>query len=967
MVKPAIALLFLVFEKILKLQTYQLLIPRVSFLCLTIVSLLLVLSGCSTSQKTQSEWAKLETVDYFSQPVPIIASSNISINKVSLKDKDKERQTYRASKKRSNDLLHTQLKVAFNWNKAELIGQAHLTLKPFYYPTNKVVLDAKGFEIKQVALIKQQDTIALPYRYLNKMQLHIQLDTIYTRKQPYELYIDYIAKPEELVAENDYFTSENKGLYFINRQGTTKNKPTQIWTQGETESSSCWFPTIDSPNERATQELWITVAEKYTSISNGLLVNSTINKDGTRTDYWKQTHPHAPYLTALAISEFAVVEDKWRDIAVNYYVEPEYKAYAKDIFGQTPEMMEFFSNLLDYDFPWEKYSQAVVRDFVASAMENTSIVLFDESMHLTKQELISGDHEDIIAHELIHHWFGNLVTCESWSNLALNEAFANYGEYLWFEHKYGKKPADYHLHKNLRYYLAEAESKQLPIIRFYYEDREDMFDRHSYQKGGRALHMLRNYLGDEAFFASIRLYLKQQAYKAVEVHDLRLAFEEVTGEDLNWFFNQWFLNEGHPILEINYDYDDNKKQAIVRIEQLQVAEGIPLFKLPIDIDVYHTDGSVKRERVVLNQVENTFYFDAAHEPQLINVDADKVLLGEKIDNKSMEGYLYQYYHAPSYMDKLEAIVAFEIHQQNNLNATNGLLAAMQDDFWAIRKQAVEAFRVTGEQANKNLVHNLIQLAQEDTAPQVRAAALERLSEYNDEKLVILFAKAINDPSYMVVATALLNLYDMAPDVALDGAGSVEHTNNSTISNLVARIYAEKGGAEKQQYFEEKLDTAETVERYSLIEYYGDFLNRSGDVAVDRGLPILSRIATEDRNWWIRLNATEAITDIKNIYTIQRNSLSKQVPNGTNMPINKNEAINFDKYRHPEINPIIEQEGQLNKEAMEEIKLKKEMSVSTNVLTNIQALNSRISRIEQILQQIKAQETNKKVLEYYQDL
>ncbi len=233
-------------------------------------------------------------------------------------------------------------------------------------------------------------------------------------------------------------------MYFINADGSDKNKPTQIWTQGETEASSCWFPTIDAPNQKTSQEIYITVPNKFVTLSNGKLISQTKNGNN-RTDYWKMDQKHAPYLFFMGVGEYEIIKDSYKNIPVNYYVEKEYAPYAKDIFGLTPEMIGFFSDKLGVEYPWNKYSQIVGRDYVSGAMENTTAVIHGEQAYQKPGQLIDENvQENTIAHELFHHWFGNLVTSESWSNLTLNESFANYSEYLWREHKYGKVDAEMH-------------------------------------------------------------------------------------------------------------------------------------------------------------------------------------------------------------------------------------------------------------------------------------------------------------------------------------------------------------------------------------------------------------------------------------------------------------------------------------------------------------------------------------------
>jgi aminopeptidase N len=437
---------------------------------------------------------------------------------------------YQAAESRINDLLHTKLDVSFDWSKQYLYGKATITAKPYFYPTSKLILDARGMEIKEVSLLetiinsessvkdKKKAPVAetkttskkpLTYTYTDEL-LTIDLGKEYKNTEEYTIYIEYTAKPNELKKKGGSAAiTDDKGLYFINPEGKEKNKPMEIWTQGETQSSSVWYPTIDHPNERQTQEIYMTVDKKYTTLSNGELIFSTDNGDGTRTDYWKAELPFAPYLSMMAVGEFAVVKDNpWRGKEVNYYVEKEFEPYAKAIFGNTAEMLEFYSNKLGVEYPWNKYSQVVVRDYVSGAMENVSATLHGEFMNTTDRELLDGDHEDVIAHELFHQWFGDLVTCESWSNLPLNESFATYGEYLWIEHKYGLDAADLHSAQSRSGYLAESARKQVSLIRFQYDDKEDMFDGHSYNKGGQVLHMLRKYVGDDAFFASLKLYLQ---------------------------------------------------------------------------------------------------------------------------------------------------------------------------------------------------------------------------------------------------------------------------------------------------------------------------------------------------------------------------------------------------------------------------------------------------------------------------
>jgi len=597
-----------------------------------------------------------------------------------------ERAVYQASNTKLFDLLHTKLDVKFNWEKAYLYGKAELTLKPYFHANNTLALNARGFDINKVQLVGEEN-IDLKYNY-DGLMLIVDLDKEYTRNDTLKLFVDYTAKPDELTLGGSDAISSDKGLYFINPRGEEKDKPQQIWTQGETQSNSAWFPTIDSPNERCTGEIAITVEDKYKTLSNGILNLQTINADGTRTDYWEMDQPHAPYLFMMAIGEFSVTKETWNGIDVDYYLEKDYAPYANDIFGLTTEMLEFYSKRIGVTYPWKKYSQIVVRDYVSGAMENTTAVIHGEFVQQTKRELIDGSAgEDVIAHELFHHWFGDLVTCESWSNLPLNESFATYGEYLWNEYKYGLDKADYGLRNDLSSYLQQAQENQVDMIRFDYEAREDMFDAHSYQKGGRILHMLRNYLGDDAFFESLKHYLNTNKFTDVEMHELRIACEDVSGEDLNWFFNQWFYASGHPMLNINYEYNDSLKIQNIYISQEQNFNTTPLYKLPIAIDIY-VEGKVERKDVIIDKASNVFSYEISSKPDLVNVDGDKMLLCEKVDSHTYEEWAFMYANAPKYLDRYEAIK--NLAEVNEPFATKIIIDAVGDKFEHIRRTALRS-------------------------------------------------------------------------------------------------------------------------------------------------------------------------------------------------------------------------------------------------------------------------------------
>jgi len=767
---------------------------------------------------------------------------------------------YNASHTRVNDLLHTKLDLRFDWENEQVLGKATLKMKPYFYPTDSVTLDAKNFEFHQVAFAGKD--APLQYEY-DGQQIVIDLGREYTRDEEYEIFIDYTASPNE-TGGSAAITSD-KGLYFIDPRDEDTQKPTQIWTQGETEHNSKWFPTIDKPNERSTQEIYVTVPDEFETLSNGLLLSSEENADGTRTDYWKMDQPHAPYLFMLAIGDFAIVKETWENIPVEYYVEPEYEEHARAIFPYTPEMLTFFSEILDLKYPWQKYSQVVVRDYVSGAMENTTAVIFGEFMQQTERELIDVlDNEKIVAHEMIHHWFGDYVTTESWANLTMNEGFANYSEYLWLEYKYGADEADYHLLNEWSGYFNSAQGNMHPLIHFGYDDKEDMFDAHSYNKGGAVLHMLRNYVGDDAFYTALNKYLEENAYSAVEAHDLRLAFEEVTGEDMNWFWNQWFFSQGHPELEVYYNYNDTLQQASVTVVQTQSPEGgtPPIYQIPTAIDIYTAEGK-ERHHVRVTKREQTFTFDVPQAPKLMTFDADRTLLGKIQEDKDENAYAYQFRNAPKFLDRYEAMQNLAYSDQ----AEAIFKEALEDEFWVIRAIAVDFVE---DNTDATVMEHLRDLAKNDPHSTVRATAIGKLATLQDEQVVDIAEHIIeNDRSYTTISVALESLIELDSAAALQYAEKLENVESDEIKAAVSTIYANSGDPKYLPYFEENFNSVDGFSVVSLMESYQMLAADADAETAMNAMTKLKDIATDmSQSLWRRFGATRAINTMASYYEEQ---------------------------------------------------------------------------------------------------
>jgi len=726
---------------------------------------------------------------------------------------------YRETTPKINDLVHTKLDLHFDYKKRYVYGKEWVTLMPHFYPTDTLRFDAKGMDIKNVSIVKNGVNIRLHFVY-DSLSINIKLDKVYLRDEKYTIYLDYTAKPEQLKNVRE----DQHGIYFVNPDSSEKDKPVQIWSQGEPEGSSAWFPTIDHPNQKTTEEITMTVPAKYVTLSNGRLAAQKINGDGTRTDTWKMELPHAPYLFMIAVGDFRIYKDHWRGKEVNYYLEPRSAPFAKEIFGDTPEAIEFFSKVTGVDFPWNKYAEIAVRDYVSGAMENTTATMFGEQGH-NKREFVDRYYDTGPEHELFHQWFGDYVTAESWSNLTLNESFADFGEIIWLEHKYGKDAADEHLQNGLQGYLNNAENAKKPLVSFYYKSVKDVFNGVTYQKGGRILNMLRNYLGEAAFYRGLNIYLKTNAFKSAEAQQLRLAMEEASGLDLNWFFNEWYYGAGHPILNINYRWNDSTKTQTVYLQQTQDGQ---TFTFPMAIDVY-AGGKKERHQVWIRDKADTFYFKVLTKPDLVNVDADKVLVAQKVDDKTLGEFNFQYFNAPLYLDRFEAIEA-AAKNTDDKGARKVLIAALNDRFSGLRQKAIGVLNMKNEDIqnmNADLrsaaLPILVSLAQTDENTLVRAAAIKTLVPLKDPAYLNLFKQALYSPSYEVAGSALFGISQIDPAAAIKLAKGLEMDNEGLLTQAIVGLYASKGTSEQWAFVYNKYMTVGLQDRIHLTQKFAGMI------------------------------------------------------------------------------------------------------------------------------------------------
>jgi aminopeptidase N len=761
-------------------------------------------------------------------------------------------------------IVHTRLEVSPLWTSSQLKAKANLTLLPYFYTQDTLRLDAKGFTIQSPLKVNNQ-TIT-NYVYDNE-RLVIPLGKTFSATDTIKIEINYLANPNNIVVKGSSAIVSDKGLYFINPKNEEKNIPRQFWTQGETQANSCWFPTIDSPNQKHTQDIYIRIENDFTSLSNGILVNQTKNPDGTRTDHWQQKQAHSVYLTMIAAGQFTkVVDPNYKDVEVSYYMEPKFAPYAMGIFGRTPEMIKFYENLLGVKYSWSKYAQIPVRKYVSGAMENSTATVHGKTVLKNNNQLIDGNDDGVIAHELFHHWFGDLVTCESWSNLPLNESFANYSEYLWAAHKNGKEEADYIYVNALNDYFNEATEKREPLIRYKYADKEDMFDAHSYQKGGRVLHMLRMEVGDKAFFKALNYYLEKNKWQNTEIDHLRQAFEHVTGRDMRWFFDQWFLNPGHPKVKIESKIKGKK----IEINASQVLDSAQNMIYNLQIPVTFIQKDKKTERFLrMTKESQSFEITLDADIERVYFNTDGYFLGTLIvGEKSKKQYAQQFQDSLSYYSKIFALEYLLIPEKEGVNpiqdteVRNVFLAALKDPFWRIRQYAVQKFFDYDGDDFLKIEKSLQQIIKNDPKSNVRADGILAVKNFLNPQNELLFREALKDTSYLVRAAGLEALFANNVADAKDLAAKFENIEDINIFSSVANYYSTSSDPSKMNWYIDHIKGLEGIEIYQVMALFGSYLSLLKIEEQSPALPFLKDVALNSNEWFVKLSASQALNLLK---------------------------------------------------------------------------------------------------------
>ncbi|MCA9520815.1 MAG: HEAT repeat domain-containing protein, partial [Myxococcales bacterium] len=482
-----------------------------------------------------------------------------------------------------------------------------------------------------------------------------------------------------------YHGKPRVGLYFVLPDKDHPKRPVSVFSQGETHTNRFWYPAWDFPNMRFTSELLVTVPKPLRALSNGE-PQPTKDNGTTRTFHFKLMKPHSNYLVSLVIGEFAEYTQSWDGIPITSYVAPQDKSLAPLSFRNTAFMMQLFSKLTGVRYPWGRYGQVTVPRYMHGGMENTSLTtLTRDALHDERLEQdIRSD--GLVAHELAHQWFGDLVTCRDWSHIWLNESFATYFSQLYHEAKYGANEFDFRRYRTLAWYWEDPPGQ--PIVSKRYKGTWERFGSHTYAKGAAVLHMLRRELGDSTFFAGIKLYLTRHAFKNVESSDLRKAFEEVSGRNLEPFFDQWLRRDGHPIVRFSWTYEATDKLVVATVEQTQ-KEAAFTMRAPLVL----TDAKGRRtiQMVTLRRKHEVLRIPASGAPTLVELDPRGDLLMKLTVKKGAPELVIQLQRGSQLLSRVRAATAlgrFPNHEP--AYAALEALLKSETEYWGLPRSAADA-------------------------------------------------------------------------------------------------------------------------------------------------------------------------------------------------------------------------------------------------------------------------------------
>ncbi len=691
-----------------------------------------------------------------------------------------------AERVRTFDVRHVRADLAVDLGKEEVRGTVTHTLAPLVPGFDALTLDC-GADLAVAKVTAGPNGSARDCKFTRKGdELAITLDRAYAPGEAFELAVTYSGEPK-------------LGLHFVKPDSDDPKRPLCAWTQGEAEETRYWLPCFDYPNDKASSEMVVTVARAYSVVSNGALIETKENGDGTATYHWKMDTAHVSYLISLAITEFAV----YRDVAagrlpVDYYVlKGVDEATARRALGKTPKMIEFFNEKIGTAYPYPKYAQVCAPEF-GGGMENISATTMTDSVLRDPIASLERDSDSLVAHELAHQWFGDLLTCRDWSTLWLNEGFASYFDPLFTESDRGEDAFRLAMADELRDYIGSDRSVRRPIVEPRFSDPNEMFDSVTYAKGACVLHALRGLIGDDAWWRGIKAYVAAYKEKVVATDDFRKAMEAASGKDLGWFFDQWVYKGGHPELVARWTYEDDDKSVRLAVEQVQgVDELTPLFRLPTTVQVGDESG-VRSVPVLIAGRSQTFVIPCPARPRLVRVDPQGWLPKELKFEKPTDEWIYQLDHAADALGRAEAARALADRKDDKAAVVALNKAWSRETTTAPRLEMIRMLARAGEPCRAGLVE-----AARSTDPRARLAALDALADLKPDPALeplLRSAWANRGETYAARQSALRALAKAKVKDLDDLLASAlqEDANRHSVAAEALKISLEAGGSKARE-------------------------------------------------------------------------------------------------------------------------------------------------------------------------
>jgi aminopeptidase N len=633
-------------------------------------------------------------------------------------------------------LSHVYLDLVVEVEARKLKGTARISFTSIKKDLKSIFLDARELRIDRVT---GDDGQALQFKQSDR-GIRIHLAGPVGRGQSSTVSIDYGVENPRL------------GLYFTGPDEHYPDKLWQVWSQGQDEDNKYWFPCVDHPREKVTSEIRAKVDKPYVVVSNGELKEKHEDDDGRLAYHWSMEKPHSIYLISLAIGAYIELTDHFEDIPLSFYVPEGREEEGYRSFDKTADIIGYFSEKTGIRYPYRQYSQVVAQDFIFGGMENTTATTLTEMTLHDERAHRDFTSEHLVAHELAHQWFGDLVTSKSWSHSWLHEGFATYFDLLYTEHAEGEDEFYYRLLENRETYFEEHDSKyRRSIITNVYSQPIDLFDMHLYPGSAARLHMLRRILGEEEWWEIITLFLKEHRDSVVETVDFARCIEEVTGDNYDWFFDQWFYKPGFPVLECSCEYQEKEKNLIFHVKQNQNADKEPhAFRFPLTVRLVGEDGTTRDIKVQVEEREHHFYIPTEEEPSMLLVDPEDTILKRmrwKADSGKLSRQLKQ---AENVLKRIEA--AAELTKVGDREAVTSLEEAMHHDpFWGVSARAAKGLgEIRTGQAMQALIGGL-----KVTHPKARRAVVKALGNFKDEKAFESLRPLVEkDASYFVEAEAV---------------------------------------------------------------------------------------------------------------------------------------------------------------------------------------------------------------------